>query len=244
LVFPQIFSRVSYQNKKQELGNLINQGIQLSLNHDFVNSLKVFDNVILQMPNFAEAYINKAVTLKSMKLYEDAKINLELALKYNIKDSMNIYLNFKDIYFDLGDTSKAYFYLRKAVESNTNKIVNNMISGNFYFNLKKLDSAYYCYKQALEERFKASNYLVDSIEKFIDFKKINGYIENDFDKISFFVNLNYDRGLAENYNKLGVILALQKKYKQALERFIQAVNIWKDYKDANDNIRFVKERIK
>ncbi len=53
-----------------------------------------------------------------------------------------------------------------------------------------------------------------------------------------------DRGLAENYNKIGFVLALQGDLKHALDYFYKAVNIWRGYKDANSNIMFIQEKLK
>jgi lipoprotein NlpI len=58
------------------------------------------------------------------------------------------------------------------------------------------------------------------------------------------LNLNLDKGLAENYNKMGFIHALNGEYESALKFFYNSVNIWSDYQDANLNIQFVNEKMR
>lgn len=243
-IFPSLFSKISYQNKKQELGILINEAIKLSINKDYYRALQIFDEVIKKMPQLPESYVNKAVTLKTIHNYAEALNNLNLALKYKISDSANVFLNYKDIYLELGDTNKAKFYLVKAVEASDNEIEKYMISGNFYFNLRILDSSFFYYQKALKERFIPSNYIHDSVRFYMGDNEIINFFKTNFDTTSFVLNLNFDRGLSENYNKIGVVLALQNKYKDALNYFYKAVNVWKEFKDANDNIRFIYEHRK
>src|SRR5210317_823090 len=72
LFIPDLFSHISYKEKKVELGIFINEGIQLSMSGKEHEAIELYDMVIRSMPDYALAYLNKAISLKRLRQYDDA----------------------------------------------------------------------------------------------------------------------------------------------------------------------------
>lgn len=250
MTHPKWLIDVSYENKKQEVSSLVYKGIELSKKHQEKQAIEKFDKALSMIPDFVEAIINKGVSYKRLKMYPLAIQQFEKALSLSPFDSSNIYSNLKDIYIEIGDTSKAEIYFKKAFETSHSTVDKYMKKGIHYYNMKNLDSSLASYFQALNFRQKMLTYYNDILEKEKRKSKtnLNLKISNDesvlkpYDSVGFKMNLNMDRGLAENFNKIGFILALKGQYDKALPYFIKAVHIWKDYPDANANIRYIYEK--
>jgi len=250
LTHPKWLVDVSYENKKQEVSSLVYAGIELSRKHQEKEAIEKFDEALAMIPDFVEAIVNKGVSYKRLKMYVPAVKQFEIALGLSPFDSSNIYSNLKDIYIETGDTAKADYYFKKAFETSHSTIDKYMKKGIHYYNMKNLDSSLASYRQALYFRQKMLTYYNDILEKEIRKSKTNFKLQitNDenvlkpYDSVGFKMNLNMDRGLAENYNKIGFVLALKGRYDEALVNFFKAVRIWKDYPDANANIRYIYDK--
>jgi|GEM_PF-7027472 len=251
LTNPNWLVETSYKNKKEEVSSLVYKGIELSRKNQDKDAIKVFDEALAMIPDFVEAVINKGVSYKRMKRYDEALTHFEKSLTLSPFDSSNIYSNIKDIYLEKNDTVEADFYFRKAFETSHSTVDKYMKKGIHHYNIKNLDSSLASYYQALYYRKKMLTYYNDILVK-ESRKSITNYelritndeeLMNTYDSVSFKMNLNMDRGLAENYNKIGFILALQGNYNKALEYFYKAVSVWKDYRDANLNIQYIYEKM-
>lgn len=251
MTHPKWLVDVSFENKKQEVSSLVYLGIELSRKHQEKQAIEKFDEALSMIPNFVEAIVNKGVSYKRLKMYSLAVKEFEKALSLSPFDSSNIYSNLKDIYIETGDTTKAEIYFKKAFMTSHSTVDKYMKKGIYYYNMKNLDSALASYKQALIYRQKMLTYYNDVLEKEKRNENINYalWVPNDeralklYDSVGFKLNLNMDRGLAENYNKIGFVIALKGEYDKALVYFFKAIKIWKDYPDANANIRYIYEKM-
>ena len=61
-------------------------GLSFSQQGKFEQAILAFDNLIKINPNFHEAYLNKAIALKSMNLNEEAKVCFNKAVALNSID--------------------------------------------------------------------------------------------------------------------------------------------------------------
>ena len=239
---------VSETSKKQEVGLIVNQAIMLSSKNQDFSAIEKYDKALSKIPNFSSAMLNKAISLKRLKKYNESINLLNKVLKNSDVDSSNVYSNLKDIYTILKDSNKANEYFQLSLSTTKSDIEKYMKMGNYYLALKQYDSAYSAYNHVLNLRFNPETYYQYQISKNINKYNISSNVrifeENVFDKQLFLLNLNLDKGLAENYNKIGFTLALKAEYESALKFFYSAVNIWSDYHDANLNIQFVNEKMR
>ncbi|MFC2131626.1 tetratricopeptide repeat protein [Bacteroidota bacterium] len=259
LTDPNWLAETSYENKKVEVSELVREGIWLSRNNNDRDAIAKFDEALTNIPDFVEAVINKGVSYKRLKMYDAALSEFNKALKMSPPDSSNIYSNIKDIFLELGDTLKATEFFRKSIESNRLTIDKYMKKGNYYLSLRNLDSALTSYNTALEKRLSMDSYFIDELYKgmrdqsdsseinstftYYNPEKVKIVIEQCYDKKCFELNLFSDKGLAKNYNKIGFVIGLMGDYEQALNYFQLSVRVWRDYRDANENIRFINEKL-
>jgi tetratricopeptide (TPR) repeat protein len=245
---PDWLIAVSETNRKQEVGIIINQAILLSSKNQEYSAIKKYDKALSIIPNFSSAIVNKAISLKRLKKFDEAINLFEKVLENSDIDSSNIYSNLKDIYSSLNDTVRANKYFELSLETASSDIEKFMKIGNYFLSLKQYDSAYSAYSKVLKLRFNPETYYLYQIRLNINKYNINNdvsnYDKNIFDEQLFLLNLNLDKGLAENYNKMGFIHALNGEYESALKFFYNSVNIWSDYQDANLNIQFVNEKMR
>jgi tetratricopeptide (TPR) repeat protein len=257
---PRWLAETSYENKKEEVSELVREGIWLSKNNKENQAIQKFDEALEKIPDFVEAVINKGVSYKRMKMYDAAISEFMKALEMSPQDSSNTYSNLKDIYLNIGDTAKASEFFQKSIESSYLSIDKLIKKGNFYLSLKELDSALIAYNTALEKRFRIHTYYYDELYRAYKnepdnqhiYKAIKNYnpekakkdIRKYYDKKCFELNLYTDKGLAENYNQIGYVIALMGEYNKALEYFKMSVNVWKDYKEAHGNIRYINEKLR
>ena len=253
---PKWLVGLSYSNKKMEVGLKIIEGIKLSHENKEREAIEKYNEALALMPDFVEAVINKGVSYKRLMMYERALFEFKKALNMSPKDSSNIYSNIKDIYLDKKDSMKADFFFQKSIHTNHSTIDKFMKKGIHYYNLKNLDSSLSAYFQALNQREMFTFYkdvidkeLLTTVTKINSKSKGISYFSGEkeiyriYDSVCFQLNLSFDRGLAENYNKIGFIIALQGDYETALGYFLKAVNIWNDYPDAKANIMFINEKL-
>ncbi|MFH1052472.1 MAG: hypothetical protein V1779_16255 [bacterium] len=251
LTNPQWLIDTSYTNKKEEVSSLVYQGVELSKKNFEREAIEKFDEALAMIPDFAEAMINKGVSYKRLRMYDLAIAEFERALSFSFFDSSNIYSNMKDIYLEINDTIKAEHYFNKAFETSHSTVDKYMKRGIHYYNMKNLDSSLASYQKALFYRQKMITYYKDILSKEHRKSKTKYQLRitnekevlRPYDSVCFKMNLDMDRGLAENYNKIGFIIALQGDYSKALEYFYKAVNIWKGYRDANSNIMYIYEKM-
>ncbi len=240
---PKWLVDLTESNKKQEVLSIVSDGIELSSRHLETQAIHKYEKALDLIPDFAEAQINLAVSYKRMGKYKRAIIEFNKALNMCPDDSSNIYSNLKDIYLEYKDTLIAKSYFRKSINSTSNIITKLMKAGNFFLSMKELDSAYVYYNASLLKRLQMKTYYEIALMKNNN-ESLSDFIVKLYDKVLFNRMLNNDKGLAENYNKIGFVLALQKKYNTALSFFYKATSIWWGYRDANENIRYIKEKLK
>jgi tetratricopeptide (TPR) repeat protein len=220
---PDWLIAVSETNRKQEVGIIINQAILLSSKNQEYSAIKKYDKALSIIPNFSSAIVNKAISLKRLKKFDEAINLFEKVLENSDIDSSNIYSNLKDIYSSLNDTVRANKYFELSLETASSDIEKFMKIGNYFLSLKQYDSAYSAYSKVLKLRFNPETYYLYQIRLNINKYNINNdvsnYDKNIFDEQLFLLNLNLDKGLAENYNKMGFIHALNGEYESALKFF-------------------------
>ncbi len=165
LTNPKWLIETSYTNKKEEVGSLVYQRIELFRKNLENDAIEKFDEALEMIPDFTEAMINKGVSYKRLKMFEKALDEFEKALKFSPFDSSNVYSNMKDIYLEKNDSINADIYFRKAFETSHSTIDKYMKKGIHYYNIKNFDSSLASYQQALYHRQKMITYYKDILDK-------------------------------------------------------------------------------
>ena len=199
-------------------------------------ALKAFNKAISIIPDYADAYYNKATTLKDQG-------KLEAAEKSYIK-TLSIKPNFADAYNNMGIVLKDKGSLERAIEAFKKAIsikpdyaeaYNNM--GNALIFQGKLDDALKANQKSISinpnNAKTYSNMGVILKEQGKLDKAIEAY------KKALFISPNY----VKSYNNIGVIFQEQGKLDEAIETYKTALNINYDYDDLIENFLYLETQL-
>ena len=246
-------------NRHYEVTGLVQRGVEASSKGHQEEAISLYRQALEILPTMTEALANLAISYKIQKNNDSAIANLQYALSLSPKDSSNIYSNLVDIYMAKEENSMAYHYFKKSIETNPFIIDKFMQMGVYYLNVQNWDYSSIALSKALEERKNMAVYYKDMLNFTLDYKLLDKEEEENikkkigakiipsdlagYDKKLLNKLLNRDRGNAENYNKLGYVLAKMKRYEEAAVDFKRALKIWPQYEDAFANLKYVNEVI-
>ena len=260
---PEWLTEANRENKKQEIKDIVHGGIHLSHQGKEIEAIEKYKEALSMLPDFTEASINLAVSYKRLKRYGDAINILHKAIAEDTLFAYAIYDHLTDIYHLTNKPDSADFYFHRSMESNPYIIEKAMKEGVYYFNLQNWGPALTAFEKAEKFRYDMQVYYHDMLYealiryttnnpesndyKIRDIRKIlsEPFDENVFksyDSTLFYQILNTDRGLAENYNKIGYVYAKTGNPDKSLGYFYKAVKIWPDYQDAISNIEYIKNK--
>lgn len=253
---PEWIEEVSKENKKDEIAAIVHEGIALAMEGKHAEAIKKYEEALEIMPDFTEAGVNMAYSFHLMNRHEEAVSILMKMLEHKPSEPYKIYDHLVDIYTKLNQTAEKEEYFKKSMAANPFIIDKLMKKGVYYFNIQDWHKALAAFESALQKRFDMKTYYLDMLataqiryekepEKAEIIRKLisEGVSDNklnDYDSVLFNQILGKDKGLAENYNKTGYVYAKLDSLEKALPYFRNAIKVWPEYKDANNNIKYVE----
>ncbi len=142
----EIYKRLAEIRPSADIFN--NLGYILQLKGDYEGAIKYFDKAVKLNPNLAEAYYNKALSLRRLGRFEEALKWYTKAIELNPTDP-DFYYNRGIVRKKLGDLEGALEDFKRATELNPLfvRAYNNM--GNVYYSLGNAEKALEMYERAL-----------------------------------------------------------------------------------------------
>lgn len=98
----------------------VNRGIIRSARGDYTGAVADYDRAIHMNPKLAEAFANRGTVFIRRAKYHDALVEFDRALSLDLEMPASVYYNRAIVYEHIGETTKAYFDFKKAVELRPN----------------------------------------------------------------------------------------------------------------------------
>lgn len=256
---PDWLAETNFSEKKDEVADILRRGISHYAEGEDAESEAAFLEALEILPDLPEAEANLGLLYASQGRFDEAERRLKRALTLEGADSSGICDILVDLYIEKNNFVKAEYYFQKSIETNPSIIDRLMKAGNYYIIRARWEKALPPLERALDERFVMDNYFRDmalhSLRKYelnenqtavakrlLDKPLTMKYLSR-FDKRLFEKLVNMDKGLAINHNKTGFALANLGHYRKSLLHFEKAVGIWGEYKDARENIHYVRTKL-
>ncbi len=260
LFFSDVFFKISLKNRKIEASAIAKQALALASKAKYREALDKFDEALSVFPQFPEALTNKGVVYLKLGDLNKAEKAFKKSLSLNPIDSSNIYANLSDLYRLREDSLKEIEFARLAAKSALSPVGKFKILADCFYRRLDWKSALAEYENEAKARLNLANYARYAFEKAVRERAENLKLEGKklakipsfeevlkiafVDKKLFERQLNRDKALAVNLNKIGICLAKLGEYKEALKSFKEALSIWENFSDAKLNARYVQEKLR
>jgi tetratricopeptide (TPR) repeat protein len=251
LLSPEWLRDISHVGRKSEAILMQTYGDYFLNRQEFDKAVTQYNSAIQINPGMAEAYINKGVALRHLKLYPEAIETLEKALEFKEAHHDVTYFTLAEIYYIQNKPDKAIeSYMKSAAIApfpmqafqKAGEILNNgaqwsaagetfalAISHkpdmrNSYAGMLKRDY-YLTQRPESKARLKA---LSEAGTSNTDFSRYDEQIFNDA--------LKRDPQLAGIYNQYGYTYAMTGNFQEAIRYFTIAIEIAPDFENARKNL--------
>ncbi|MBF0566254.1 MAG: tetratricopeptide repeat protein [Nitrospirae bacterium] len=219
-----------------DVWELVNKGISL-LNLKYYNdALNCFNQAIESMPNFAEAYLNRAVLYRALNDFPHALADYVTAINLKPKDP--------DAYFNRGNTLRAMGRIEEALKDYRSALLLRPDYAGAYFNMGSLyrdvgntAEALSNYDKAIELKPGASNYLYNRGCIYQQSNRLKDAMD-DYKKA---IDLNTD--FTPAYYNYALCMELSGQIHQALELWEKYITAARDDPSQQKWIESVEQHI-
>lgn len=197
----------SAEEGKADAKQIYQEALQSAEKGQFEEALEKLNQVIIQDPNFVEAYFHRGMILFQMNDAERALNDFHKALEIN-PDFAPAFVGEATIVFSQGDLDKSIEFLEKAIEKDPqfglayhNRGVASYYKGNYKEAMQDLN-------KAVELGFEVDRQVYEQVSALSD-------LDATIEKLTKSIEENPDDGV--NYYNRGVAYYHKKEYQKALE---------------------------
>ncbi len=262
LIFFSIFSLINpewVRNIPEQKNNEIRELMQLAdidiYKGNYNNAINKYIRVLKIKPDMVEATIKLSSLYESMGNTGMSTKALNQAIKQNPIVSYLIYYNLAEIYINNSQINEAINCYIKALETEP-FVMNTYIKlGEIYKKVNNWELLINALQNAIKKRSDIKEFYVGmlkrdlyyyadftDVSKAIQFQLDKGINEKDmknYDKNIFQKVLNRDKDLAIIHNKIAYAYAAKGDINNAVLHFRKAIQIWPEYVDANNNLKYI-----
>ncbi|MFO7723201.1 MAG: tetratricopeptide repeat protein [Bacteroidales bacterium] len=251
LFSPEWLKGISHVGRKSEATLMQSYGDHFLNQQEFEKAVVQYDRAIQINPGMAEAYINKGVALRHMKLNEEAAKTLEKALEFEEAQHDVTYFTLAEIFYVQNKPDKAVEYFMKSASVAPFPLPAYQRAGEILNNTAQWDAARETFRLAMEHQYTMRNcyegmlkrdyYLTPNQESKAKIKALleTGIEEADlshYDEQIFNEALKRDPIMAGIYNQLGYTHAMTGNLEDAIKYFSLAVEMAPDFENARKNL--------
>ncbi len=259
LISPEWLVRLSDPGKKVEAATLVNLGDKFRQQGDFQSSIAAYKRALKIIPDNFTALGNLGVLYYGQGKMDDAEVTFKYIAEKVPDRAHTAYYNLGELYDKTGKPDLALEAYLKSSQLSPYPLQSYRQLGSNYFTRGEIQKALEYSRDAISLALDMNALVKSTLIRARDSSEESGEhlvnINTLLDEISLQDNisrLDYsiykrlmarDHELAKTYNFYGSALTRLGRLEEALDAFEKAVSIWPDFRDANKNLKTIRQAL-